>query len=111
MRREEDQQQRDARPIAATRGGSDGTQAKRLVQAAEAVSSEIDGHVLVAERAQLSIDRVGDRRFERAGNLVASELEPRDRVVMAHPEHPEAEIVQHALGALDLPQLFVGDFR
>ena len=52
MRREKDQQQRDGGRSRAL----DGTQPKRLVQAAAAVSAQIDGHVLVAERPQVAID-------------------------------------------------------
>ena len=65
---------------------------QRFVQAAETIAAQIDGDVLVAERPQLAIDRVGDVGLERPGNLVTSELDPGDRVVMADPEHTEPEI-------------------
>ena len=66
--------------------------------------------VLVADRAQLAVDRVGHLRLERARHLVAPDLEPRHRVVMPHAADAEAEIAQDVLGALDHPQLLVGDF-
>src|SRR5262249_26296595 len=44
-------------------------------------------------------------------DLVAPELDPRNRVVMADAEHAEAEIADHALGRLDRPELLLRDLR
>src|SRR3954451_7698341 len=98
----------------ALRGGYHGlhldrAQAERLVQTPEAVAAQVDGDVLIAERAQLAIDRFGDLGVERAGNLVSPELDPRDRVVVAHTEDSKSVTVQHALGRFDRTKLLVGD--
>src|SRR4029077_7054116 len=77
----------------------------------EAVSAQIHGHVRVAEGPQPAVDRVGDIGLERARDLVAPELDPGNRVVMADAEHAEAEIAQDALGRLDGPELLLRDLR
>src|SRR6478735_5144408 len=73
---------------------SDLPQAQCVVQAAETISAEVDGHVRVTDRPELSIDELGNFRSERAGHLFAPELEPRNRVVMAHAADAEPEIAQ-----------------
>src|SRR5438093_10079198 len=61
---------------------SDLAQAERVVETPEPVSAQVHGHMSIPDRAELAIDRLGGRGLQRARDLVASELETRDRVVV-----------------------------
>src|SRR4029079_17392755 len=89
---------------------SDLPQAQCVVEAAETVSAQIDGHVRVADRPELAIDDTGKLRIECARHLLAPQFEPRNRVVMADAADAEPEIAEDRFGALDHAQLLVGDF-
>ena len=104
------QEQERERPRARSARALRRAEPERVVQAAEPIALQIDRDVRVSDRAQLAVDRVGHLRLERARHLVAPDLEPRDRVVVTHAADAEPEVAQHRLGALDRPQLLVGDF-
>src|SRR6266576_3655752 len=52
-----------------------GLQQESLVQAPGAIPLQVDGDVAVADRLQLAHNRGADFRFERARELVATELD------------------------------------
>src|SRR5688500_4433684 len=84
---------------------SDGTQTKRLVEAAQTVPAQVNRHMRVPERPQLTVDRSGGFRLHGAGDLILPQLESRDRVVMADTADPETHIPQHRLGGFDRSEL------
>src|SRR5690348_11685812 len=90
--------------------GSDLPKTKRLVQTAEAIPAEIDGDVSIPDGAQPRVDLVGNGRFERARDLVTSEFQPRNRVVMTDAANAKPELVERGFRLLDHPQLLVGHF-
>src|SRR5688572_8233025 len=94
---------------AALTSRSERTQTQRVVQAAEAISAGIDGDLLIAERAQLAIDRRSYLGLGCARQLVGPELHASGGVVVADAAHAEAERAQRRLGALDDAQLLDGD--
>ena len=63
--------------------------------------------VFVAERLQLPHEPAADLRRERAGDLVATELYPRQVVVMPDAADAESQLADRLLGTLDHPQLLV----
>src|SRR5688572_3492147 len=75
--------------------GSGRAKADTFIEAAHPIPLQVDRDVLVAERAQLADDSLADLRVEGARQLVASDLEPRQRVVMADAADAEAEIAKH----------------
>ena len=89
------------------RGASrDGPQAKRLVQAAQAIALQVEGHVLVAERP--SVRRRAARRCRargRAAISLACDFEAGHGVVVPHAEDAEPERPHGVLGLFNLPQL------
>src|SRR3954466_9812396 len=58
-------------------------QFQRVVQAAEAIATQVDRDVRVAERAQAAVDRGGHVGLEGARDFVLAPLEPRDDAVVA----------------------------
>src|SRR3954470_10600879 len=93
------------RPRAPTRVASDRPESETLIEAAHPVSLQIQGHVLIADRAKLARNGLRHLRIDRARQLVAPDLDPRQRLVMAHAADAEPELAQHGLGALDHAQL------
>ena len=82
-----------------------GREAQRVVQAAEPISLKIDRDVLIAERLERAHEVIAHIRLERARHFVTRDLEPRDRVVMAHAKDAEPERPHDVFGLLDHPQL------
>ena len=91
---------------------SDGAQAQRVVQAAEAVAAQIDAS-RAGSRARAARDRSASatsgssaRGPSRRGRSRAA---PSVVAMMADAADAEAELAQDGLGLLDHPQLLVGD--
>ena len=68
-------------------------QAERVVEASEPVAPQIDGHMRVAECPSARVDGFGRRGLDRASDLIAPELEPRNGVVMSNAANTESELV------------------
>src|SRR6188768_1221955 len=93
------------------RGGTslDGPEPDAFIQAARAIPLQIDRHLAVADAAERADHAIADRRIERASDLVGAELQPGERVVVAHAADAEADVAQRGLRLLHHPQLAVGD--
>src|SRR5215210_5679231 len=92
-------------PLRTVSGWSDLAQPQRVVEAAQAVPSQVDRDVCVAYRPQLAVDRFRNLRLESTPHLVGPELYPGNRIVMAYAADAKAQIAQHRLGVLDHAQL------
>src|SRR5690606_25925581 len=66
--------------------------------------------VLEAELAQRRLDAGGPVVLEEARHLVTRELDARHVAVVPDAQDAEAEVAQDRFGALDGPELLVGDF-
>src|SRR5687768_17420292 len=71
-----------------------------FVQAAGAVALQVDGHVAVADLFQRVDDRGRHVGLERARELVASDFDPRQLVVVPHAADAEPQRAQRLFGAL-----------
>src|SRR5712691_2974821 len=79
------------------------------VCAARLESREVDGHVNVAQLAELAHDRRVPAVFPEPRHLVGRDLEPRQPLVVTDAELPEAERADDLLGRVHLAQLRRGD--
>src|SRR5713226_6879152 len=83
---------------------SRGTEQEPFVQTARAVALQIEADIAVADRLELAHDGGGGFPFNRAGHLVARDLDAGKIVVVAHAVHLEAERAQRLLGSFDHAQ-------
>src|SRR5438093_1635369 len=79
-----------------------------LIQAAHPVTLQIDRHVLISDRTQLLHNTLAQPGLEGARQLVTSDFQAGERIVMPHAADTEAEVAQHVFGTLDHAQLLVG---
>ncbi|MDA1035864.1 MAG: hypothetical protein O3B65_03150 [Chloroflexi bacterium] len=86
-------------------------EADAFIEAAHPIPLQVDRDVVVAERTKLPDDALANVGLEGTRQFLATDLEPREVVVMPDAAHPEAEITENAFRALDRAQLFGGDLR
>ena len=86
-------------------------QQQPFVQAAQPVALQIERDVPITDRLELAHDRRAHVGFERPRKLVAADLHARELVVMPHAADAESQARERLFGALDRPELLVGDFR
>src|SRR3989304_2994073 len=86
-------------------------QQQPFVEAAGPVALEIERDVSIPGGLDLAYDRGPRLRIERACQLVATDLDARQLVMVPDAIHTESERVERLLGALDPAQLLVGHFR
>src|SRR4051812_40932336 len=88
---------------------SRGAQQQPFVETARAITLQIERHIPVADCLQLAHDRGRHLGLEGSRQLVASDLDARELVMMTNSADSESEAAQRLFGPLDRPQLLVGD--
>src|SRR3954470_23836212 len=74
---------------------SDRTESEAFIQAAHAVALQIDRDVCVADGLQPGEQPVADIRLKCARQLVETDLEARELIVVPHAADAESKVVQH----------------
>src|SRR5689334_14966800 len=98
---------------------SDWSEWDTFIQAAHAVTTRIDRHVLVSQRTQLVHQPIVKLGLQRTRELIASDLEPGERLcaagrgfelVVPDATHAKAERSHERFGSFDDPKFLSGDF-